>query len=179
MQPMPPPQVASFFASLPLMRTMKTTTYTNNSTQTLALGEALGARLRPGDVIALFGDLGAGKTTLTKGIATGMGLPDDIHSPTFTLIHEHIGAVPLYHVDLYRLVSENEVEGIGIEEYIYGRGVTVIEWADRMTSILPPQRLDIVIKMTGDETREFTFETGSARLWAIVKELIGHADTGD
>ena len=176
---MPPPQVASPFASLPLIRTMKTITHTNNSTQTLAFGEALGARLRPRDVIALFGDLGAGKTTLTKGIATGMGLPDEVHSPTFTLIHEHIGAVPLYHVDLYRLVSENEVEGIGIEEYIYGCGVTVIEWADRMRSMLPPKRLDIDIKMTGDETREFTFETESPRLWAIIKELTEHADTGD
>ena len=158
---------------------MKTTTHTNNSTETLALGEALGARLRPGDVIALFGDLGAGKTTLTKGIAKGMGLPDEVHSPTFTLIHEHIGAVPLYHVDLYRLVSENEVEGIGVEEYIYGCGVTVIEWADRMRSMLPPKRLDIDIKMTGDDTRKFTFETESPRLWAIIKELTEHADTGD
>ena len=158
---------------------MKTTTHTNNSIETLALGEALGARLRPGDVVALFGDLGSGKTTLTKGIATGMGLPDDIHSPTFTLIHEHIGAVPLYHVDLYRLVSENEVEGIGVEEYIHGGGVTVIEWADRMRPMLPPERLDIDIKMTGDDTREFTCETQSPRLWAIIKELTEHADAGD
>ena len=108
-----------------------------------------------------------------------MGLPDDIHSPTFTLIHEHIGAISLYHVDLYRLGSENEVEGIGVEECIQGGGVTVIEWADRMKSMLPPGRLDIDISMTGDETREFTFETESPRLWAIVKELTGHADTGD
>lgn len=139
----------------------------------MALGEALGAKLAAGDVIALFGDLGAGKTTLTKGIAEGMNLPDDIHSPTFTLIHEHLGAVPLYHVDLYRLASEDDVESIGIEEYIYGHGVTIIEWADRMKTMLPPERLDIEIRMTGDETRDFTFETESPRLWTIIKELTG------
>lgn len=137
----------------------------------MALGEALGAKLAAGDVLALFGDLGAGKTTLTKGIAVGMNLPDDIHSPTFTLIHEHIGALSLYHVDLYRLASEDDVESIGIEEYIYGHGVTIIEWADRMKSMLPPERLDIEIRMTGDETREFTLETQSPRLWTIIKEL--------
>ena len=89
-------------------------------------------------MIALFGDLGAGKTTLTKGIAVGLGLAADIHSPTFTLIHEHPGAVPLYHVDLYRLSCEEEIETLGLEEYIYSDGVTIIEWADRMKSLLPP-----------------------------------------
>lgn len=158
---------------------MRATLTTHNSAETIALGEALGAKLQAGDMIALFGDLGAGKTTLTKGIARGMGLPDDVHSPTFTLIHEHLGELPLYHVDLYRLVSENEVEGIGIEEYIYGDGVTIIEWADRMKSMLPPERIDIEIRMIGDETREFNIETESLRLWAAVKELTKNADTGN
>lgn len=155
---------------------MKSTVRTNSADETMALGQSLGAKLQPGDVVALFGDLGAGKTTLTKGIAKGMGLPDDVHSPTFTLIHEHLGELPLFHVDLYRLGSEAEVEGIGIEEYIYGLGVTIVEWADRMKSMLPDERLDIDIRRTGDETREFTFETGSTRLWAIVKEITGNAD---
>ena len=138
----------------------------------MALGEKLGAMFAAGDVIALFGDLGAGKTTLTKGIARGMNLSDDIHSPTFTLIHEHPGAIPLYHIDLYRLAYEEEVEGIGIEEYIYGDGVTIIEWADRMKSMLPEGRLDIDLKMRGDTEREMTFETDSPRLSAIIEELI-------
>lgn len=145
----------------------------------MALGEALGKRLLPGDVLALFGDLGAGKTTLTKGIAAGMGLPDDIHSPTFTLIHEHRGRIPLYHVDLYRLVSEFEVEGIGIEEYIYGDGVTIIEWADRMKSMLPAERLDVEIKHAGEDAREFVFETESPRLWAMIKEVTEHVDNSN
>lgn len=145
----------------------------------MALGERLGAKLMPGDVVALFGDLGAGKTTLTKGIARGMRLPAEVHSPTFTLIHEHPGEIPLYHVDLYRLASEEEVEWIGIEEYIYGEGVTIVEWADRMRRLLPPERLDIDLRMTGDTERELVFETASPRLWAVVEETGGNADTGD
>lgn len=137
---------------------------TNSAGETMALGEELGKRLAPGEVIALFGDLGAGKTTLTKGIARGLGLAADVHSPTFTLIHEHPGPIPLYHVDLYRLTSEDEVESLGIEEYIYSDGVTIVEWADRMKSILPPDRLDITLRVTGDTTRELALETGSDRI---------------
>lgn len=137
----------------------------------MALGEKLGRLLGPGDVIALFGDLGAGKTTLTKGIARGLGLSADVHSPTFTLIHEHPGKVPLYHVDLYRLSHEEEVESLGIEEYIYGDGVTIIEWADRMTSLLPPDRLDIELRMQGDTERAIGLEADSERMSRIIGEL--------
>jgi tRNA threonylcarbamoyladenosine biosynthesis protein TsaE len=146
---------------------LKSTTCTNNYAETLALGEALGIKLVPGDVVALFGDLGAGKTVLTKGIASGLEFPDEIHSPTFTLIHEHLGA------------SEAEVESIGVEEYIHGDGVTVIEWADRMKSMLPPDRLDVYIKITGEDTREFVFETDSGRLAAVIEEVTGHAADSD
>lgn len=144
---------------------------TISAEETTALGERLGRLLGPGDVVALFGDLGAGKTTLTKGIAVGLGLAADIHSPTFTLIHEHPGAVPLYHVDLYRLSSEEEVETLGLEEYIYSDGVTIIEWADRMKSILPKDRLDITLRMQGDTERELTFETVSERVGKIISDL--------
>ncbi|MCE5313922.1 MAG: tRNA (adenosine(37)-N6)-threonylcarbamoyltransferase complex ATPase subunit type 1 TsaE [Armatimonadota bacterium] len=150
---------------------MKTTIHTNSADQTMALGRKLGSKLQPGDVLALFGDLGAGKTTLTKGIALGLGLADDIHSPTFTLIHEHPGPTPLYHVDLYRLESETEVDFLGIDEYIYGDGVTIIEWADRMKSLLPTHRLDIELRLTGDTSRELILETDSPRLKAIIEEL--------
>ncbi len=98
---------------------------------TATIGERLGTALRAGDVVALFGDLGTGKTTLTRGIAKGLNVPNEVHSPTFTLIHEHAGETPLYHVDLYRLSGEDEVRQIGVEEYIEGTGVTIIEWADR------------------------------------------------
>lgn len=150
---------------------MKKAIHTTSAGETMALGERLGTRLEPGDVLALFGDLGAGKTTFTKGLAVGLGLEADVHSPTFTLIHEHHGRIPLYHIDLYRLESELEVENIGIEEYIYGDGVTVIEWADRMKSLLPQGRLDIEFRMLGDVEREIIIETDSPRLWTIVEEL--------
>ena len=150
---------------------MKLTTTTTSAEQTTALGERLGKLLSPGDVIALFGDLGAGKTTLTRGIAVGLGLAADIHSPTFTLIHEHPGPTPLYHVDLYRLASELEVETLGLEEYIYSDGVTIIEWADRMTSMLPNDRLDITLRMLGDTERELTFEAESERMGKIIEGL--------
>jgi tRNA threonylcarbamoyladenosine biosynthesis protein TsaE len=150
---------------------MRNTITTTSAEETTALGERLGRLLSPGDVIALFGDLGAGKTTLTRGIAIGLGLAADIHSPTFTLIHEHPGAVPLYHVDLYRLTTEEEVETLGLDEYIYSDGVTIIEWADRMKSTLPKDRLDITLRMQGDTERELTFETDSERVWKIIEGL--------
>lgn len=150
---------------------MKLTISTTSAEETTALGEKLGRLLSPGDVIALFGDLGAGKTTFTRGIAVGLGLAADVHSPTFTLIHEHLGAIPLYHVDLYRLNSEEEVETLGLEEYMYSDGVTIIEWADRMTSSLPKDRLDITLRMLGDTERELTFESESERIGKIIEAL--------
>ncbi|MCL5103970.1 MAG: tRNA (adenosine(37)-N6)-threonylcarbamoyltransferase complex ATPase subunit type 1 TsaE [Armatimonadetes bacterium] len=158
---------------------MKAITHTDNSDQTMEFGEALGRKLRAGDVVALFGDLGAGKTTLTKGIAKGMNVEEEVHSPTFTLIHEHLGPTPLYHVDLYRLETEAEVESIGIEEYIHGDGVTVIEWADRMKSMLPQERLDIELRRKAGDERALVIETESRRLWDAVMELTRNADSSD
>ncbi len=150
---------------------MKQVMTTTSAEETTGLGERLGKLLSPGDVVALFGDLGAGKTTLTRGIAIGLGLAADIHSPTFTLIHEHPGAVPLYHVDLYRLSSEEEIETLGLDEYIYSDGVTIIEWADRMESLLPKDRLDITLRMVGDTERELTLETQSDRVAKLIETL--------
>jgi tRNA threonylcarbamoyladenosine biosynthesis protein TsaE len=150
---------------------LKLTICTTSADETTTLGERLGKMLAAGDVVALYGDLGAGKTTLTKGIALGLGLDADVHSPTFTLIHEHFGAIPLYHVDLYRLSSEEEVETLGLEEYIYDDGVTVIEWAEKTRSLLPAERIDITLRMTGDTQRELVFKTGSERLHDIVRQL--------
>jgi tRNA threonylcarbamoyladenosine biosynthesis protein TsaE len=152
---------------------------TKSAEETVELGERLGKRLAAGDVVALTGDLGAGKTTLTRGIAQGMGVTADIHSPTFTLIHEHPGRVPLYHIDLYRLSSEQEAEFIGIDEYIYSDGVTIIEWAETIKSLLPPERLDIELKMTGDTDRELVFNTDSPRLRTVIGELDRNAHTRD
>lgn len=158
---------------------MQVTIRTRRPEETVALGEKLGRLLKPGDVLALSGDLGAGKTTLTRGIAQGMGVDADIHSPTFTLIHEHPGPLPLYHVDLYRLSSEQEAEWLGIEDYLYGDGVTIIEWAKIIESILPDDRLDISLGMTGDTDREIVLQTASPRMRKLIQELERDADIGN
>lgn len=152
---------------------------TDSAEATVRLGEELGKRLRGGDVVALFGNLGAGKTTLVKGIARGMGVASEARSPTFTLIHEHAGEPPLYHIDLYRLAGEQEAEALGVEEYLYGEGVTVVEWADRMPNLLPDERLDIELRLTDECGRELTLSCGNDRIRAIVEELTGNADDSD
>ena len=105
-----------------------------------AFGESWAADLVGGEIFALHGVLGAGKTQLAKGLARGLGYHGDVTSPTFTIVHEYRGGrLPMYHIDLYRIRNEKEAIGIGLEEYLPGDGVTVIEWAERIASILPPQ----------------------------------------
>lgn len=105
-----------------------------------AFGESLGRTLRGGEIIALHGVLGAGKTQLVKGLARGLNFAGDVTSPTFTIVHEYRGGrLPIYHIDLYRIRNENEAVDLGLEEYLPGDGVTVIEWPDRIPSLLPPQ----------------------------------------
>ena len=108
--------------------------------ETQAFGEGWAADLVAGEIIALHGVLGAGKTQLVKGLARGLGYEGDVTSPTFTIVHEYRGGrLPLYHLDLYRMKSEADAIDIGLEEYLPSDGVTVIEWPDRLASILPPQ----------------------------------------
>ena len=114
--------------------------------ETVEIAENLESEKFPNMVICLKGDLGSGKTVFTKGFAHAMGI-DDVTSPTFTIIKEYEGELPLYHMDVYRL--EDSKEDIGIEEYFDKGGVTIIEWADMIEDILPPERLDIKIKITG------------------------------
>ncbi|MDY2987699.1 MAG: tRNA (adenosine(37)-N6)-threonylcarbamoyltransferase complex ATPase subunit type 1 TsaE [Peptoniphilus sp.] len=108
-------------------------------------GEKLGSLLQAGDVICLNGELGAGKTTLTKNIAKGMGIEDYVTSPTFSIINEYYGKLNLYHFDTYRLEDVEEVSYLGFDEYFYGDGVCVIEWADRIAAFLPEEYLEINI----------------------------------
>jgi tRNA threonylcarbamoyladenosine biosynthesis protein TsaE len=122
---------------------------------TAAWGRRLGELARPGDIIALAGSLGAGKTTLTQAIGQGLGVPAScyITSPTFSLIHEYPGRIPLYHLDLYRLAGEEELEELGLDDYLYGEGLTVIEWPDRLGSLLPAARLHIDLRLEAAEAR--------------------------
>ena len=123
--------------------------------ETLDLGRRIGARLRGGEVLALEGDLGAGKTQFVKGIAAGLGCRGGVTSPTFTLIHEYAGgSLPLYHFDFYRLESEDEVLRIGLDDYLGSGGVVVIEWAGKFAALLPKETRWFRFRAGEGETRE-------------------------
>ncbi|HUU43647.1 MAG TPA: tRNA (adenosine(37)-N6)-threonylcarbamoyltransferase complex ATPase subunit type 1 TsaE [Planctomycetota bacterium] len=141
--------------------------------ETLSLGRRLGERLDAGDVVALTGPLGAGKTMLTKGIALGLGLADvrAVRSPTFVLVSEYEARVRLYHVDAYRLSGADELEALGSDEFMFSGGVTVIEWADRVAEALPAQHLRVACKHAGETRRTFRFAATGARYAGIVREL--------
>lgn len=119
---------------------------------TLELGKKIGTSARSGMIILLKGDLGTGKTVLTRGLARGLGIEGPITSPTYTLIHEYQGRLPLYHFDIYRLNDSDEMYDLGYDEFFYGRGVTVVEWPERMGDLLPHEYLGITIeKSPGDD----------------------------
>jgi tRNA threonylcarbamoyladenosine biosynthesis protein TsaE len=123
--------------------------------ETHELGIRIGENLTSGDVLALWGDLGAGKTFLTRAMAQGMGVSERIPvtSPTFTFINEYEGRLHIYHLDLYRLTDLTELDTLPWMEALYGTGVAIIEWPERLGTLIPEERWDIRIKITGDETR--------------------------
>ena len=127
---------------------------TNSSEETIALGEILGAMLKPGDVLAMRGTLAAGKTTITKGIAKALGVTDNITSPTFCIISEYEGAkMPLYHMDVYRLDNTEDFINLGVDDLIYGNGVSIIEWSEKIQSELPKKTITVQITPNEDSTR--------------------------
>lgn len=123
--------------------------------ETRALGVRIGRQLGAGAVIALRGDLGSGKTCMVQGIAAGLGVAPTacVNSPTFVIINEYDGPVPLFHFDLYRLADGNELIDLGWEDYLDSRGVIAIEWAERMGSLLPPDHIGITLEVTGENSR--------------------------
>ncbi|MCR4404275.1 MAG: tRNA (adenosine(37)-N6)-threonylcarbamoyltransferase complex ATPase subunit type 1 TsaE [Candidatus Acetothermia bacterium] len=131
---------------------------TKSPEETAALGERLAEELKPGACVALIGELGAGKTTLIKGLARGLGVPEkEVLSPTFVLVREHRGGrLPLFHVDAYRLAGPEELQEIGLEEYLLSEGITVIEWADRIPQALPPGCLEIRLEIISERERRIT-----------------------
>ena len=132
--------------------------YTSRSeNDTLELAQNIESEKFPNMVICLYGELGSGKTAFAKAFAGSLGIKDDVTSPTFNIIKEYNdGELPLYHMDVYRV--ENKVEELGLEEYFYGDGVTIIEWADMIEEYLPKERLDIRIKVTGENSRVFVLK---------------------
>ena len=129
---------------------------TTSAEETEAAGERLAARLRPGDVVALVGELGAGKTCFIRGLVRGLGATTRATSPTFVLINQYRGRVPIYHVDAYRTQSLRELLEIGVDELMGGDGVTVVEWADKLLPLLPPGTIEVRIAGVGDEPRAIT-----------------------
>ena len=139
--------------------------------QTLYWGRLLGMLLTKGDVVALVGDLGAGKTTLTQGIADGLGVDRECYvtSPTFTIINEYRGRVPVYHLDFYRIDSPSEVGDLGLEEYFQGNGVAVVEWAEKIKTFLPKEHLMIMLEYVDRGVRKMSIGGIGARYTEIVK----------
>jgi len=126
---------------------------TRNPEETEAVGERLGRALGPGDVVALTGDLGAGKTCFIRGLARGLDVRQPVSSPTFVLVNQYAGRVPVYHLDAYRTGSLTEVLDLGFDEYVSGDGVTVIEWADTLRPLIPADAVWVHIAGLGDEPR--------------------------
>lgn len=126
----------------------------HSESDTIQAGLAFAEDLGPGDVVCLHGDLGAGKTHFIKGIAMAFGVSKDtVNSPTFALIHEYAGSLPLYHFDAYRLNSEQEARNIGAEDYFYADGVSLVEWPEKMGTLIPENAIHITIKKINEEFR--------------------------
>ena len=139
---------------------------------TKEFGEKLGSLLKPGDIVCLMGDLGAGKTTLTKSIGIGLGVEDYITSPTFTLINEYKGRLNLYHFDVYRLEGIRDLDDLGFEEYFYSNGVSIIEWGDKIEDLLPEDRINISIDKGNElDERIINISGEGPRVKELVEEL--------
>jgi tRNA threonylcarbamoyladenosine biosynthesis protein TsaE len=144
----------------------------NNVSETIRIGKRIGTFLQPGDVVALVGNLGTGKTHLIKGLAAGVGVKKTAYvaSPSFTLINEYPGRTPFYHLDLYRLETEEEAQDAGVEEILQGGGVTAIEWADKIPSLLPRELLWLHLHAVGEHCRSVEITGKGIRYDTLVKE---------
>ncbi len=145
--------------------------FSRSPEQTQKLGMRIGELALPGDVFLLVGNLGAGKTCLTQGIAWGLGIKEYAMSPSFVIMRELYGRLPLYHIDLYRLDRIEESMDLGLDDYLYGRGVCVVEWAEKALSILPTEHLLIKIGYLSDTERSFQIKPSGQRYLEIVPRL--------
>jgi len=150
----------------------------NSVKDTLNLGRIISRHLKPGDVICLNGELGSGKTTLTKGIAEGLGVSRaKVTSSSFILIRQHLeGRIPFFHFDLYRLKAAGDIAILGYEEYFYGEGVSVIEWAQNLECLMPSEHLMVELSYGRLNKRTFKFAASGARYKELLRRL--HEDTG-
>ncbi len=128
--------------------------------ETEACGRELARTLKPGSVVALYGGLGAGKTAFVRGLAQGLEVQEDVSSPTFTIVNEYPGRIPLFHFDMYRLRDERELFDIGWEDYLDRGGVCALEWSERVEAALGPDTLRVYLRSLGDDRREILIRTG-------------------
>lgn len=139
--------------------------------QTQRFGVSIGELALPGDTFLLIGGLGTGKTCLTQGIAWGLGIEEYAFSPSFVIVRELYGRLPLYHIDLYRLNQIEEIVELGLDDYLYGNGVCVVEWAEKGLSVLPIEHLIIQISYLSDTERSFQFKPTGKRYREILAQL--------
>ena len=148
--------------------------YTEGPGATRRLAERLGKKARPGDVLALVGDLGVGKTCFVQGLARGLGVTQGrVASPTFNIVIEHAGRVPLYHIDLYRIADRGELTELGLETYLYGPGLCAVEWMDRFPDLAPPERVEVGLSIEGARKRRLTVHGYGTRGEALVRDWLG------
>lgn len=155
------------------------TVHTNSARETGAWGERLGRLAEPGDFFALTGEIGAGKTVFAQGVLRGLGVDADLGSPTFTLVHEYRGRLPVYHLDVYRLGPDAQHEDLGYDEMFYGPGVTLVEWADLIRPLWPADHLAVHLTRAAGappERRQLTFTAGGTRGAELVAALAGTAE---
>jgi len=148
--------------------------FSNSPASTSALGKRAGERLQAGSVIALTGELGCGKTLLTRGICAGLGVPlRQVNSPTFVLVNEYRGRLPVFHMDLYRLNTESDVVELGITDYLSRAesGVLIIEWAEKIPSLLPDDLLKVEFEILSARRRRIVFSASGAGFASLLKEL--------
>lgn len=142
--------------------------------ETRQLGEALGRLARPGDILLLTGELGAGKTCLTQGIAWGLGVEGYATSPTFVVVNQYQGRLIVYHIDLYRIDTLSEVSDLGLDDYLYGDGICVVEWADKALEAFPAERLLVEMGFISETSRSIAFKPSGDRY----KTLLSQFDRG-
>jgi tRNA threonylcarbamoyladenosine biosynthesis protein TsaE len=159
-----------FSSGAGIMNSLKLATH--NAEQTQKLGLNIGKLAEPGDIYLLVGDLGAGKTCLTQGIAYGLGTEEYTQSPSFVIMRElHLGRLPLYHMDFYRLDNIAEISDLGLDDYLFGKGVCVIEWANKGISVLPEDHLIIGIDYVSETERKIVIEPKGKRYEKLLKDL--------
>lgn len=127
-----------------------------NESETVGMGREFAGRLGPGSFVALYGDLGAGKTQFVKGVCDAFNVREVVNSPTFTIVNEYHGTLPVFHIDLYRMKNVEEIMGIGFDEYLEAGGVCLVEWAEKLNGIIPENRFDVEMTVVDDTTREIS-----------------------